>query len=187
MSFHDFRSTVREIAADLGGVRFQMAVADQMNQFLGLAMASRKEDRYGGIHSAMGNGWVLAWDEDFYAATIRSRLFFAQEREKAIATAQWQGTTLELCGHDVVVRGPTYSMVIAWAFRSDTRYRSDPVEQWQISFNNAGARCVNGSDSSFIYSSKPSTVHAKTEAGAVKSLRSIVERFCGVTFSNVAD
>lgn len=184
--FHGFVGRIEAMTEGFGGgANVRNAVGQQFEEALKAEIcASRGLKPWSLTHHAP---WTLATDGDFDAAGRAVEKVWSRVRAEipAEAVAPWNGVSLALRGDCAWIEGGGQALLVAgfgpphrvWSSRARKQ-----VENWSVHIHDAGKICATGS----AYGGPgPASTHAKSDEGARKALRAIVERFFEVRFEDV--
>lgn len=176
-----FRAAIDAVADALGGGPVRPAVARDFVTALYGEIALRTNEKYG----VYGVAWTSAIDADFDQAVEKMLTWARRGSNQATdATAPWNGVRLLKSDVEVALVGGGYRIPVAMTAANTRPDRLEGVvTTWQVFLTDTGERFASGSEAGMIHGiSSPKSTHAKSAAGASKSLARMVETFFKVKF-----
>ena len=185
MSFPDFRSAIDAIVADMGGgSRAREAVGKWFSDTLRLQIgryAEMDKGHYGQTE------WYSASDAQFEAATRQANAVLTNRPEgEETAQAPYRNGRIVVYQTRAALVTPNQFFIPLAFYSESSKYdgrQQKMVPDFMVSLDRPGETM---SDTRFG-AGNPTTTHAKTAAGAYKSLRSMVEKQFHVSLENVND
>lgn len=184
MSFNLLRGFINEVADDLGGFHARQFVAQDCENTLREITSTRM---YGSPYTiGYQAAWTLATDADFEQAVekCKSTMFRIRDDYPLNAEVPFRGAMLRQRLYHVFLEGKTYGTLIAMT--SEGAPRSRDKGKWHTFLSSDAKILLHGMEKRFARSTNPTSVVTKSGAGAVKSLRNLVEKFFAVEFINRA-